>query len=685
MERLQQIEEIFQEALQRDPAERDAYVREACHGDTELQREVASLLANHHEATDFKPWAAAESIANRVSPQPIPSDYSVPVRSVELTDDSTLTCAATTASMGFPPGAILAQRYRIVHLLGRGGMGEVYRADDLLLRQAVALKFLPPAATANDSMLSRFRNEVRTARQVSHPNVCRVYDIGEAEGLTYLSMEYVDGEDLASLLRRIGKLPQDKALEIARQLCSGLAAAHAKGVIHRDLKPANIMLDGQGHVRITDFGIAGIAERIQDIRSGTPAYMSPEQVAGKEVTARSDIYALGIVLHELLTGKRPPREHFEPGNAELDPAVERVILRCLKPDPQMRPATALSVAAALQGDDPLAAALAAGDTPSPEMVAAARDIGGISMQAAGICLASILVGLIVALVLGGNASLLQKTPFGNSPEVLAQKARDLAVRVGYTNPPVDRAYGFRSDTVYQQWAESNLQPEEYRAQIAQGQPPLVLFWYRQSPEYLETLNAGAAASRSDPPPILSGTVQIDLDPQARLVHLWAVPQQLDAATAPSVPPDWKVLFEAAGLDQSRWTPAEPQQIPVLSLDARAAWTGSYGHAPSVPMRIEAGSLRGRPVYFYIKGPWMRPGRMGPRAQQTSARRAAQWLGLGVIIALFTIAALLALRNFRLGRGDIQGAVGLPHSPLGPGFSHGCVRLTTCPPPMSSPA
>jgi serine/threonine-protein kinase len=117
-------------------------------------------------------------------------------------------------------------------------MGEVYRADDLMLGQAVALKFLSAAATASDSMLTRFRNEVRTARQISHPNVCRVYDIGEAEGLTYLTMEYVDGEDLASLLRRIGKLPQDKALEIGRQLCAGLAAAHEKGVVHRDLKPA---------------------------------------------------------------------------------------------------------------------------------------------------------------------------------------------------------------------------------------------------------------------------------------------------------------------------------------------------------------------------------------------------------------------------------------------------------------
>jgi serine/threonine protein kinase len=122
----------------------------------------------------------------------------------------------------FPPGTLLAQRYRVVSLLGRGGMGEVYRANDLLLGQTVALKFLPAQWTSDETTLARFRNEVRIARQISHPNVCRVYDIGEAEGSTYLSMEYVDGEDLASLLRRIGRLPQDKALEIAGQLCAGL-------------------------------------------------------------------------------------------------------------------------------------------------------------------------------------------------------------------------------------------------------------------------------------------------------------------------------------------------------------------------------------------------------------------------------------------------------------------------------
>ena len=193
----------------------------------------------------------------------------------------------------FAPGQMLAGRYRIVALLGRGGMGEVYRADDLVLEQPVALKFLPESLSDNSDALARFRGEVRIARQVSHPNVCRVYDLGETGGQYFLSMEYVDGENLDSLLRRIGRLPTDKGLEIARQLCAGLGAAHAKGVLHRDLKPGNVMLDARGQVLLTDFGLAGLAGQIEgaEVRNGTPAYMAPEQLAGEEVTVRSDIYS----------------------------------------------------------------------------------------------------------------------------------------------------------------------------------------------------------------------------------------------------------------------------------------------------------------------------------------------------------------------------------------------------------
>jgi serine/threonine-protein kinase len=161
---------------------------------------------------------------------------------------------STSREGRFLPGDVLANRYRIIALLGKGGMGEVYRADDLSLGQPVALKFLPELLADSPDAIARFRNEVRVARQVSHPNVCRVYDLGEVDGQYFLSMEYVDGEDLASLLRRIGRIPYDKALDIARQLCAGLAAAHDKGVLHRDLKPGNIMLDGRGQVLLTDSG-----------------------------------------------------------------------------------------------------------------------------------------------------------------------------------------------------------------------------------------------------------------------------------------------------------------------------------------------------------------------------------------------------------------------------------------------
>ena len=275
----------------------------------------------------------------------------------------------------FAPGTLLAGRYRLVAALGRGGMGEVYRADDLTLNQPVALKFLPPHLADDPDRLARFRKEVAIARRVSHPNVCRVYDLAEVDKQPFLTMEYVDGEDLASLLRRIGRVPEDKATAIARELCYGLTAVHELGLLHCDLKPANVMLDGRGKVRLADFGLAAAVEdlNVHESRAGTPAYMAPEQFSRNEVTTRSDLFALGLVLYELFTGKQAfagidrdtppsaPSSHL----SGLDPVVERVILCCLERDPKDRPASALAVAAALPGGDALAAALAASETPSP--------------------------------------------------------------------------------------------------------------------------------------------------------------------------------------------------------------------------------------------------------------------------------------------------------------------------------
>ena len=325
----------------------------------DLMARCPSCSREFTEAGRFCPWCATPVDASSAETAVLPPAVSAPPSA----SHPVLAASSAVDEGRFLPGTLLASRYRIAGLLGRGGMGEVYRATDLTLGQAVALKFLPEAASRDERALARFYNEVRIARQVTHPNVCRVYDVGQVDGLEFISMEYVDGEDLAVLLRRIGRLPVDKAVETARQICAGLAAAHEKGVLHRDLKPANIMIDGRGQAVIMDFGLAGLSAQLQgDVRSGTPAYMSPEQLAGSEVTFKSDIYALGLLLYELFTGKRAfeagtlmdlmrLQEQAQPASLttlvrELDPAVERVVLRCLNPDPRQRPASARAVSAA---------------------------------------------------------------------------------------------------------------------------------------------------------------------------------------------------------------------------------------------------------------------------------------------------------------------------------------------------
>src|SRR5450631_4536240 len=432
----------------------------------------------------------------------------------------------------FLPGYLVAGRYRVIALLGKGGMGEVYRADDLTLGQPVALKFIPDQAGRDESTVERFRNEVRIARQVSHPNVCRVYDVGEVDGHTFFTMEYVDGEDLASLLRRIGRLPQDKAIEIARQLCAGLAAAHAKGVLHRDLKPANIMLDGRGQVVITDFGLAGVADDIRgpEVRSGTPAYMSPEQLAGKEVSTRSDIYALGLVLYEVFTGKRAfadsaaaalhgrgDRTPSRPSSVvkDLDPIVEKVILRCLETEPSGRPATALAVAAALPGGDPLAAALAAGETPSPQLVAASGETTGLRPRVAVACLLAVLAGLAVGMYLTIRYSAVEKMHLEQTPEVLAHKTREIVTRLGYAEKPADTGYGFDYDTNFRDSVENEKMPPNWDEVIA-GRPTMLQFWYRQSPDlmgptdYRDFMLTPGILTDEDPATTLSGMVNVKL-------------------------------------------------------------------------------------------------------------------------------------------------------------------------------
>jgi len=270
--------------------------------------------------------------------------------------------SAASPAARFSAGQIVAGRYRIVAPLGQGGMGEVYRADDLRLAQTVALKFLTTRLASNAQAIDRLVSEVRIGRQVSHPNVCRLYDLVDSEGQHFVSMEFIDGEDLASLLRRIGRVSSDKALAFARQICAGLAAAHDLGVVHRDLKPANVMVDGRGVARITDFGLA--IEGSGGGFAGTPGYMAPEQLESRPATQASDIYALGLVLWEIVTGQRLydgstldelRRQHAAPKGrpsffaSDLDPAVEKLILECLSEVPSERPRSVRQLLDSLPG------------------------------------------------------------------------------------------------------------------------------------------------------------------------------------------------------------------------------------------------------------------------------------------------------------------------------------------------
>ena len=559
-------------------------------------------------------------------------------------------------------------------------MGEVYRADDLTLGQPVALKFLPVRAGQEEVVLERFRNEVRIARRVSHPNVCRVYDVGEVDGHTFFTMEYVDGEDLASLLRRIGRLPEDKALAIARQLCAGLAAAHSKGVLHRDMKPANIMLDGRGQVVITDFGLAGIADQITgaEVRSGTPAYMAPEQLAGQEVSVRSDIYSLGLVLYEVFTGKRAfagnrstPGSQSDEGTLsrpssvvkDFDPVVERVILRCLEKEPSSRPTSALSVAAALPGGDPLAAALAAGETPSPEMVAASGETVGIRPQVALVSLAAVLLSLVLVVDLNIRNGALEKMGIDQPPEVVIQKARDLVAQLGYERRPMDSGYGLYNNGDLVESIEKSDQPHPDWNRILSGQPSLLQYWYRQSPrdmlptEFHDAMLTPGILQTGDPPEIVSGMVNVELDPQGRLVYFLAIPPEVEAANAkPAAEFDWKTLFAAAGLDPSQFHAAQPIWNTLAGGDARFAWMGTWP-GTTRPLRVEAASWRGKPVFFSLIGDWTKPER-AKGDERTLADKARSFLGVLLLVSMMLGAVFLAQRNYRHGRGDRVGAARL---------------------------
>lgn len=603
-------------------------------------------------------------------------------------DSSTSAGLAGSAAEGrFIPGTILAGRYRLVALLGKGGMGEVYRAEDTRLGQTVALKFLPDALARDREMLERFYAEVRIGRQVSHPNVCRLYDLVEVEGHHCLSMEYVDGEDLSALLARIGRLPADKAIEIARDLCAGLAAAHDMGVIHRDLKPANIMIDGKGRARIADFGVAALADRIErEAAAGTPAYMAPELLAGQPASTRTDIYALGLVLFELCTGKqrfqarslnelRDLQLSTEPPSLsssapDIPLALERIVQRCLDPDPAARPTSAHLVMAALPGGDPLQAAIAAGETPSPAMVAAAGAVGSLPTHVAWLLLACALGGLLLVAWLAGSSTLIGRVAPTKSPAVLSEKAREILLTLGYPEPTRYTHTSFTVDgDLLRHLRETRPDRVAWQAG-ADASPGPLLFVYRQSQAPLVARHTlmrpfGPAevgrVTLDDPPTTRLGMVDVLLDVRGQLVGLRAV---FPASANPDGEIDWNALLVATGIARESLVPIQPRwNIPVHA-DTRIAWQGSFpDHADSV-FRIEAASLNGTPVWLGMQGAWAGEasvpalGVRAPTRTLSPRFQIALFSTIGISLCMFVAIGVLVRRNLNLGRADRRGALRL---------------------------
>src|SRR5262245_17524314 len=362
-EQWEQIERLYHSALEREPGERESFLDRACAGDDELRREISSLLAHDGLVGSL---IAAPALADAAQ---------------LLVDDPLMESTATQPEA--PAVAKEIGPYKLQTLLGKGGMGEVHLALDTRLNRKVAVKLLPAEFTQDAERVRRFKQEARAASALNHPNVITLYDIGEAASAHYLVMEYVEGE---TLRRRMAAAPQRmmksvEALELAAQVAEALAAAHEAGITHRDIKPENVMIRRGGMVKVLDFGLARLTppsgapvdsqapteaklDTASGVVMGTASYMSPEQARGMKVDQRTDIFSLGVMLYEMLAGRRPfegatmsdviaviltrEPEPLRRQNKEVEPGLEQVVLKCLAKDPEKRFQTASELVAALK-------------------------------------------------------------------------------------------------------------------------------------------------------------------------------------------------------------------------------------------------------------------------------------------------------------------------------------------------
>lgn len=648
------IKQIVIAACELPESQRSAFVDEACGADAALRDHVHALLA-HVSAAGGGAQAARD------------------------VGDATKTHTPAQEDE-FAPGQIVAERYRIVTLIGRGGMGAVYRAEDQRLGQSVALKFLPAEFARDAGWLGRLHQEVRIARSITSPFLCRVHDVVDHAGGTFLTMEYIDGEDLRSLLKRIGRLPHEKAVEIACEICFGLAAAHAKGVLHRDLKPANILIDGRGHAHITDFGLSAIREDIPvaELRAGTPAYMAPEQMRGTEVSVRSDIYSLGLVLYELFVGRpaftareysdiaaQKHESHLTPPSQivpDIDSAIESMLLRCLAPDPADRPESALAVAAVFFRGDRLAAALAAGFVPTPDDVASGGPTDSVPKGRGFLQIAALIALLFACLLLSPLTSSAVALRPTKAPAALVERARAVLLEDLKLPAPREEAWGYCEGRELVQ-ADVRVHAGFASELYALLSSNTFVFWYRTSETPLTPRDAmnrvfkGARLAPTDPPLRPGSTIMI-FDPGGQLVGFERIPHS--GESAPGGEFDWTPLLARHGLDVRSAEPIKPGAAALVGVpfDTVRAWRLG-GEASTAPrLTVEVAELANQPVFLAVLSGDPRPATNGPWGDSDQRRWFVDRLVVLLTVALVLASIPLLRSNLAGGRSDSRGALRL---------------------------
>lgn len=575
----------------------------------------------------------------------------------------------------FLPGEIFAKRYRIVALLGEGGMGEVYRGEDTRLGHTVALKFLSDSQSSR-RRLDYFLREVRLSQRLGHPNICRVHDLVEADGFCCLSMEYIEGEDLRTLLRRVGQLSENKALQLAHEICHGLAAAHNAGILHRDLKPANIMVDERGRARITDFGLAREWHQrgTDELLVGTPAYMSPEQLERNETSVQSDLYALGLLLLEMLTGQRAHRAtsvediaqmHQEEAAlnlvrdcTHLAPTITEAISACLANQPKDRPRSARSVASRLPGST-FSELYTPDETPSPGMVAAAGPPGTLGPKQRCALVASISILLTIVLFLSSSAF----SRFGRiePPALLVDRVASTLDEFGIPRGSY-RAFGYEADRERLRWRANTGRLASPPESPKSG----VYFWFRESSTPLVALVPDWKGDRflsvdELRPPNGPGMTHVRLDGTGALTYLEvAVDASFQANGGTLDDSVWVKLLQRAGFSDEEIAtrqPVEAHFVPVGFAEERRSWKLRRGIGDdSLEFRVDVARCGSIPCHFRVVGPWNDSAAPG---EPSHGMTAGSWRLTAILViwipCLIAFGAFLARRNLNSKRAHREAA------------------------------